>query len=68
VRLLTDRESQVLEGMARGRSNGGIASDLRIGETTVETHVSRILVKLDIRDRVHAVVFAYEAGLVTPGS
>ncbi|MFD9734573.1 response regulator [Umezawaea sp. NPDC059074] len=68
LRLLTKRESEVLEGLARGRSNGEIARDLRIGETTVKTHVSRILDKLDLRDRVHAVVFAYEAGLVTPGS
>ena len=68
LRLLTAREAEVLEGLARGRSNGEIARTLSIGETTVKTHVSRILVKLDIRDRVHAVVFAYEAGLVTPGT
>lgn len=64
---LTDRELEVLVLMARGASNAEIASALFLGETTVKTHVSRILVKLGVRDRTHAVVFAYENGIVTPG-
>lgn len=53
--------------IARGRSNRGIAVALHIGETTVKTHVRRVLAKLGLRDRVHAVVFAYEIGLVRAG-
>jgi DNA-binding NarL/FixJ family response regulator len=65
---LTDRENDVLLLMAKGMSNGEIASELILGETTVKTHVGRILMKLDARDRVQAVIAAYESGAVTPGS
>lgn len=64
---LTDREFEVLVSLARGASNAEIAQELFLGEATVKTHVSRVLAKLALRDRTHAVVFAYENGIVAPG-
>ena len=64
---LTEREAEVLTELAKGLSNAEIAEKLFVSETTVKTHVGRVLTKLDVRDRVQAVVMAYETGVVRPG-
>jgi DNA-binding NarL/FixJ family response regulator len=67
LQFLTDRESEVLRLVAAGLSNQELADRLHIGEGTVKTHVARTLAKLGCRDRVQAVVYAYEHGFVRPG-
>ena len=64
---LTSREREVLTLLAHGLSNAQIASDLFISDNTAKTHVSHVLMKLDLADRVHALIYAYESGLVQPG-
>ncbi|MDQ1663185.1 MAG: hypothetical protein QOJ68_3165 [Blastococcus sp.] len=67
LRALSPRELEVFTGLARGRSNAEIAAELVLSDTTVKSHVAHILAKLDLRDRIQAVVLGYESGLVRPG-
>ena len=68
VGSLSPRETEVLHELARGRSNAEIAADLHISAETVKSHVAEVLRKLGLRDRIQAVVFAYEQGMVVPGA
>lgn len=64
---LTERETEILKLLATGKSNAELASHLFVGEGTIKTHVSNVLTKLGLRDRMQAVIFAYESGLIEPG-
>lgn len=67
LRRLTERETEILKLLATGRSNSELATHLFVGEGTIKTHVSNVLTKLGLRDRMQAVIFAYESGLIEPG-
>ena len=67
LRRLTERETEILQLLATGKSNSELAANLFVGEGTIKTHVSSVLTKLGLRDRMQAVIFAYESGLIEPG-
>jgi DNA-binding NarL/FixJ family response regulator len=67
LRRLTERETEILQLLATGKSNSELANHLFVGEGTIKTHVSNVLTKLGLRDRMQAVIFAYESGLIEPG-
>ena len=67
LRRLTERETEILRLLATGKSNSELAAKLFLGEGTIKTHVSNVLTKLGLRDRMQAVIFAYESGLIEPG-
>jgi len=67
LRRLTERETEILQLLATGKSNSELAAHLFVGEGTIKTHVSNVLTKLGLRDRMQAVIFAYESGLIEPG-
>jgi DNA-binding NarL/FixJ family response regulator len=67
LRRLTERETEILRLLATGKSNSELAAYLFLGEGTIKTHVSSVLTKLGLRDRMQAVIFAYESGLIEPG-